>query len=203
MNLSKIILPVGILGSSFLTPCFADDAKGFYVKPNIGISSISDVTATFGASISVEIDDGTNYGINFGYDFGNDVRTEIGYDVITTEFSRVGGVGMTGDIEASTFSASVFKDFSSDSKFTPYIGAGLGSTNFDVGTINIQGNVFPGAETSSTSLALTLGTNYKLNEGSSLFIEGTYRKFGDITVSGVEYSDLSSLGLGAGIKISF
>ena len=203
-SISKLILPVGILGSSLLTPCLADDAKGVYVKPSVGYSSISDISASaLGVSVTVEADSAIAYGLNVGYDFGNDIRTEIGYDNVTSDFSKVAGVAATGDIDASTFSASVFKDFSSDSKFTPYVGAGLGTTNIDVGTITIGGTVIAGSNSNTETLTLTLGTNYELNEGSNLFLEGNYRKIGDVTVSGVQYTDISTLGINAGIKFSF
>ena len=40
-------------------------------------------------------------------------------------------------------------------------------------------------------------------KGSNLFIEGNYRNVGDVTVSGVQYKDISTLGLNAGIKFTF
>ena len=203
-SISKLILPIGILSSSLLTPCLADDTKGVYVKPSVGYSNISDIKASaLGVTVTTEVDSGIAYGLNVGYDFGNDIRTEIGYDKVTGDFSKVAGVAVTGDLDASTFSASVFKDFSSDSKFTPYVGAGLGTTNIDVGTITISGTSFAGSNSNSETLTLTLGTNYEFNEGSNLFLEGNYRKVGDVTVSGVQYTDISTLGVNAGIKFSF
>ena len=200
----KVFLPLGVLSTSFLTPCFADDTKGVYVRPSIGYSDISDVTASaLGVSVNTEIDAGVAYGINFGYDFGNDIRTEFGYDKTTGDFSKVNGVASSGSIDASTFSASIFKDFSSDSKFTPYIGAGIGTTNIDVGTITISGTSFAGSNSNTETLTLSLGTNYEFNEGSNLFFEGNYRKVGDVTVSGVQYTGISTLGVNAGIKFTF
>ena len=203
-SISKLILPVGILGSSLLTPCFAEDAKGVYVKPNVGYSNISDIKASaLGVSVTTEVDSGMSYGLSVGYDFGNDIRTEIGYDKVTGDFNKVAGVAATGDIDASTFSASVFKDFSTDSKFTPYVGVGLGTTDIDVGDITISGTTFTGSKSNTETLTLTLGTNYEFNEGSNLFLEGNYRKVGDVTVSGVQYTDISTLGVNTGIKFSF
>ena len=203
-SISKLILPVGILGSSLLNPCFADDTKGVYLRPSIGYTSISDVTATYlGVAAAAEIDSGFSYGLNVGYDFGNDIRTEIGYDNVNSDFSKLAGVAITGDIDVSTFSASIFKDFSSDSKFTPYVGAGLGTTNIDVGTITVGGTSVAGSNSNTETLTLTLGTNYELNEDSSLFLEGNYRNLGDVTVSDVKYTDISTLGVNAGIKFSF
>lgn len=203
-SISKLILPIGILGSSLLTPCFADDAKGVYVKPSVGYSNISDIEASVsGVTATVELDSGLTYGLNVGYDFGNDIRTEIGYDKVTGDFTKVAGVAITGDVDVSTFSASVFKDFSNDSNFTPYIGAGLGTTNIDVGTMTLDGTAYAGSNSNTETLTLTLGTNYEFNEGSNVFLEGNYRKVGDVTVSGVEYSDISTLGVSTGIKFSF
>ena len=203
-HFSKVFLPIGILTTSLFTPCFADDSKGIYFKGNAGITDISDITASaLGTSVTAEIDSGMSYGMSFGYDFGNDIRTEIGYDKVTGDFSKLNEIEISGDIDASTFSASVFKDFSSDSKFTPYIGAGLGTTNIDVGTLTLAGMEFAGSNSNTETLTLTIGTNYEFDEGSNLFFEGNYRKVGDVTVSGIQYTDISTLGVNAGIKFSF
>ena len=203
-SIPKLILPIGLLGSSLLTPCSADHAIGLYVKPSIGYSKINDISASVsGNTVTAELDSGISYGFSVGYDFGNDIRTEIGYDKLTSDFSQIAGQAVTGDLDVSTFSASVFKDFSSDSKFTPYLGVGLGTTNIDVGTMTLGGTSFAGSNSNTEIVTLTLGTNYEFNEGSNLFLEGNYRKVGDLTVSGVQYTDISTLGVNAGIKFSF
>jgi len=202
-SISKVIVPLGIVASSFATPVFAE-SKGFYFKGNVGVTDISDVTATVSSvSATLEIDSGVSYGVGVGYDFGNDFRTEIGYDIITGDISKIAGTSASADIDASTISLSIFKDFSSDSKFTPYVGVGVGSTNVDIGTLSISGTSYAGTDDSATSAALTLGTSYELNDSSAFFVEGNYRKVGDLTITGVEYSDISSLGANAGFKFTF
>ena len=203
--ISKVIVPLGILASSFVAPSFAEEEKGFYFKGGIGITDVSDVTATVNSSaVSIEIDSGVSFTAGVGYDFGNDVRTEIGYDKTTGDISKIAGSSSSADVDASNFSASVFKDFSGgDSKFTPYVGAGIGSTQIDVGTLTINGTSYTGSDSNATSYGLTLGTDYELNDSSTLFVEGNYKKIGDLTITGVEYTDISPLGVNAGIKVSF
>ncbi len=69
--------------------------------------------------------------------------------------------------------------------------------------MTISGTSYAGSNSDTETLTLTLGTNYEFNEGSNLFIEGNYRNVGDVTVSGVKYSDISTLGVNAGIKFTF
>ena len=203
-SISKLILPIGLLSSSILTPCFAGESKGIYFKGSAGITDIRDITASaLGVSIPVEVDSESVYEIGFGYDFGNDIRTEIVYDKTSGDISKVNGVASSADIDASTLSASIFKDFSTESKFTPYIGIGLGTTNIDVGTITISGTSFVGSNSNTETLTLTAGTSYDFNESSNLFLEINNRKVGDVSVAGVEYSDITTLGFNAGIRFSF
>ena len=69
--------------------------------------------------------------------------------------------------------------------------------------MTLGGTSFAGSNSNTEIVTLTLGKNYEFNEGSNLFLEGNYRKVGDLTVSGVQYTDISTLGVNAGIKFSF
>ena len=203
-KLSKVLLPVGIISTSILNPCFADESKGIYFKGSAGITDIRDVTASaLGVSIPVVVDSESVYEIGLGYDFGNDIRTEFVYDKTSGDISKVNGVASSANIDASTFSASIFKDFSNESKFTPYIGIGLGTTNVDIGTITISGTSFAGSNNNTETITLTAGTGYQFNETSNLFLEINNRKVSDLSVGGVEYTGITTLGFNAGIRFLF
>ena len=200
--LSKFLVPVGILSTSIFNPCFADESEGIYFKGSTGITDIRDVTASaLGVSVPLVVDSKSVYEIGFGYDFGNDIRTEFVYDRISGSISKINGVASSVDLGASTISASIFKDFSNESKFTPYVGIGIGTTKINTGTLTIAGTSLAGSNNNTRTITLTAGTGYKFNETSNLFLEINNRKVGDLSVGDVQYTDITTLGFNAGIRI--
>ena len=199
--ISRAIVPVGLLASSLFAPSFAE---GIYAKAGGGFTNFSDVTASVGGySGELEIDSGFSYGVGLGYDFGNDFRAELGFNQANGELEKIAGVAATADVEVSTLSVSIFKDFSNDSSFTPYVGVGVGTTNIDMDTITVNSNQYVGADDDATSLSLTLGSSFEIGDTASAFVEGTYTNIEDLNITGVEYSDISTLGANVGVKFAF
>ena len=199
--ISRAIVPVGLIASSLFAPSFAE---GIYAKAGGGFTNFSDVTASVGGySGELEIDSGFSYGVGLGYDFGNDFRAELGFNQANGELDKIAGVAATADVEVSTLSVSIFKDFSNDSSFTPYVGVGVGSTNIDMDTITVNSNQYVGADDDATSLSLTLGSSFEIGDTASAFVEGTYTNIEDLNITGVEYSDISTLGANVGVKFAF
>ena len=199
--ISKSIVPVGLMASSLFAPSFAED---IYAKAGVGVTQLSDVTATIGSTeYDLEWDSGMNYGAVLGYDFGNDFRAELGFNQANGELEKIAGVAATADVEVSTLSVSIFKDFSNDSNFTPYVGVGVGTTNIDIDTITLNSTAYAGADDDATSLSLTLGSSFEIGDTASAFVEGTYTNIEDLNITGVEYSDISTLGANVGVKFAF
>ena len=203
--LSKTIIPASLIASCIGSVSFAEESKGWYFTAGAGLTSISDVTATAAStSVAVEIESGASYEAGFGYNFGNDLRTEITWGQSRGDFEKVAGTAVTaGDVVASTISANVFKDFSSESKFTPYIGAGIGTTDIDTGNITISGTTYTGTNETSTSYSLKFGSKYQMSDQTDVFLEGRLASIGDFTVNNVKYTDISTFGAHLGVNFKF
>ena len=72
----------------------------------------------------------------------------------------------------------IYKDFescNSNSKFTPYVGAGIGSSTLDL--VSEYGTF----SDSSTNYQVKVGTNYAVSKKANLFLEGAYSKISELT----------------------
>ena len=151
----------------------------------------------------------------------NDFRVEFNYSQATLQSDKqefsTGGVGLVSSITPaleSTMKSSmiyVYKDFSNDSKFTPYAGLGLGfatSSSKDQ-TVSVLGSTFEivGSGESVLSFALKGGGSYKISDNTSLYSEAIYQNFGsyDVTESGIttNYDSTKYFAINAGLRFSF
>ena len=53
------------------------------------------------------------------------------------------------------------------------------------------------------SYKIRLGANYQVNKKTDIFVEGNYHDINNLSVSAVNYSNISSLGMRAGIRFNF
>ncbi len=113
-----------------------------------------------------------------------------------------------GDLDTSTLMLNAFYDFDTGTKFTPYIGLGLGVMNVevtyrpgDVGVISDDDNVF--------TYQLIGGVNYEVNESFSVFASYRYRDSRDANVrssllpASLDIRGNSSSTVDIGIRYSF
>ena len=173
-----------------------------------------------------------------GYDFGNNIRGEltyvlnnyaIGTAAINGNIAWSGG-GTSGNIPYSVNGSasgnintnSVFvsgyydlKPKSSKSKWTPYVGGGLGWTSVTVptvpysATVNINGNSYGYTGTSSGGSASAfgymakLGVSYAVSKPADLFAEGVYQGNTSVNINSVSYGALNSFSVRAGVRFRF
>ena len=170
-----------------------------------------------------------------GYDFG-DVRAELtyvysGYSVgdITGSGSESGtllGVsysnvpytftlGGSGTVSRNSVLVSGYYDIETKSKFTPYVGGGLGYTNVSVptqsGTATLttggvdyqQGVEVKGGSAGAFGYQAKAGVAYAASEKADVFLEGTYQGSTGVTIQGLSYSPLNAFGLRAGVRVRF
>ena len=175
----KKILALG----SFLTLVLPVNAGSFYVTLSGGISSLKDTDLLqIGgrAYVTFPTDDAFSGEFGIGYDFENTIRTDITYsrskhDIDQSLFES------TGEAELSNIFLNIYTDFeSSNSKFTPYVGAGVGSSTLDL--------IFDGTtqSASSTTYQVKVGTNYAVSKKANLFLEGAYSTISKLTYTEAE-----------------
>ena len=149
-------------------------------------------------------------------------KQEFNYSKATIEsdtFSVTsGGTGITASItpalesDVSSYMVFGYKDFPSDSKFTPYAGLGLGVGNFSAKnqTATVAGTAyqFEGGDETVFSFGLKGGVSYEIADNTSLFTEGLYQNFASYQVAEagyetVNYDSNQFFAVSAGIKFSF
>ena len=205
LNLLQITSLLAV-GSITLTPnnsLIADEVykSGAYAALGAGAGSWSDIES---GAVTVEFDAGFSYEGTLGYDFGKTFRADITYSG-TTSSSSIGAVDV--DVFFKSFMANVYVDFPIDnSKFAPFLGFGLGSTEVDA-----EDTCTAAANTDCTSSVFTYGLNggisYSLNPSTDIYGKITYLGFSDITLNdaGIEtiIQDSETLSAYIGVKFNF
>ena len=132
MNNFKFLKVASLLAVSSITltsnnSLVADEYEpGAYAVVGAGAGTLSDLEQ---GGNTTEFDSGCSFEGALGYDFGKTFRTDITYSG-TTSSVTIGGVDR--DVEFKSFMANIYADFPIDnSKFSPFIGFGIGSTEVD------------------------------------------------------------------------
>tara|TARA_B100000965_G_scaffold402721_1_gene429286 strand:+ start:1651 stop:2235 length:585 start_codon:yes stop_codon:yes gene_type:complete len=161
-NLSKYFLVAAAAASSFLTcPVLANEAsQGSYFSGSIGGSQIGDIDVQgINSDIEFEADLGLDIGI--GYDFG---RTRLEASWVRGQSEKVTwpGYSIEPDSRIDSVLASYYYDFQDDKKWSPFIGASIGSTNVEI----------DGVEDSGFTYGIGYGLSYKTSELMDVFVKG-------------------------------
>ena len=150
-SFTKLAAAAAVAAATVSAPALADD-KGIYALGSIGVSQ-TDVDV-------ISVDESFNFEIGLGYDFGNDIRAELTWDKNYLNSLTSQGITVNTDAAYDSVLVSVYKDFSNESKVTPFIGAGLGSTS-----VNDSSNSWDSAFT----YALSVGASYEASEKTDLY----------------------------------
>ena len=205
LNLLQItsLLAVGSITLNPNNSLIADEVykSGAYAALGVGAGTWSDMEQ--GAN-TIEFDPGFSYEGALGYDFGKTFRADITYSG-TTSSSTIDAEDV--DMFFKSFMANVYFDFPIDnSKFAPFLGFGLGSTEVDA-----EDTCTTAANTDCTSSVFTYGLNggisYSLNPSTDIYGKITYLGFSDVTLTntGVEVivEDSETLSAYIGVKFNF
>jgi len=151
--------------------------SGAYAAFGAGAGTWSDLEQ---GGTTTEFDSGFSYEGTLGYDFGKTFRTDITYSG-TTSSATINSVDR--DVTFKSFMANIYADFPIDnSKFAPFLGFGLGSTEAD-----LEETCTVAADTDCTDSVFTYGINggisYSLNPSTDIYGKVTYLGFSDITIT--------------------
>ena len=214
---SALILSFASLAS--IAPVNAGD--DFYLSIGGGTTMIDTVegdTTISGTKYDLESDmeDVFAYDIEFGKHI-EDWRIAVSYSKSEPKMENItattGGVGATASISPKptydfiSLMFNVYKDFPRDGKFTPYVGAGLGSTHVEMQTYTttVAGTDVAVSDDGRDLFTwdLKAGVTYDLNETADLYGELSYLKTESFDEDGINYDGLSSAVLVGGIKFNF
>lgn len=244
-SLLSAIPIISVLIAAFVPgPGHAEVAKktkqGVYVTIGAGGSWTSDADieryADYGALVSdtsgtIDLGGGMAAEGGIGYDFGNNIRAELTY---TYNAIRMGTIDANGELTVfgvtSPYSArfytdgtvsrhsvlaSAYYDISNKSKFTPYVGAGIGYVNLSIPTIVTEFDsqtpeqqfrdkaTIKGGSAGSFGYQAKVGVSYGATEATDLFVEGTYAGNASVDIADSSIGSLDSFGARAGVRIRF
>ena len=175
--------------------------KGAYFSASAGIVSFDDVTSSDNHFLDSNIDGDFSGEIGLGYRFNNKVRGEVSYSVTSGEntdrrLERGSEEGWdAGWFETTSVLTSLYYDLTNKSKFTPYVGAGLGTTN-------IQTDQSDGDQL-RFGYQGKLGISYDISNSFDLFAEGVYQSTSTSNLSGNTVDGISSFSTRLGTRYKF
>ena len=150
-----------------------------YLTGALGTTSVDDVTCSDCDSngfdpTSINGDWSGEFGI--GYRFRDNFRGEITYSAISAknEDNTTTTRWEVGEFDTHSLFASGYYDFFTESKFSPYIGLGLGPTLIETDQVN---SGYYASDTSEVTFGYhtKVGMTYKAFESTDLFIEGVHK----------------------------
>lgn len=131
MKSALLLCALTLLGLTHLTPALA--APRDYIGGNISFTTPQDADFEYKSVplvLESSYDNGLGFGLVFGKSYDNNLRIEgeLGYRANDLDAFSDGGeiLGAAGDITATSFLFSTYYDIANPSRFTPYLGAGLG-----------------------------------------------------------------------------
>jgi opacity protein-like surface antigen len=173
----------------------------------------------FGNNNSTKLDLGGGFSgdVGVGYDFGA-LRTELTYGYSRASLNAVGaanpiGFGtfgivpftnnVSGIINKNDVLVSLYYDVETNSRWTPYIGGGIGYTNLSTPSFSLNG--FP---TNSVNKGLfgwqaKLGVSYAMNYNSDIYLEGVYQGAGGYSSENLTFDAFNSWGGKIGFRYRF
>lgn len=173
----------------------------------------------FGNNNSTKLDLGGGFSgdVGVGYDFGA-LRAELTYGYSRASLNAVGaanpiGFGafgivpftnnVSGIINKNDVLASLYYDFENNSRWTPYIGGGIGYTNLSTPSFSLNG--FP---TNSVNKGLfgwqaKVGVSYAMSYNSDVYLEGVYQGAGGYSSENLTFDAFNSFGGKIGFRYRF
>ncbi len=216
--MKKYLIGTSLLLGTLTAPLLAEESKNLYLSIGGGVAFTSDVSGDLeGTTAEFETNNPLNYSFAIGKEF-NEWRLEFNYSATTLSSDSMtvttGGNSSSSDItpdydlRANSYMIYGYKDITSESKFTPYLGAGLGisSLSTDANTYTVGGNDIEVADEqySVFTFGVKGGVAYKIAENSSLYSEANYINYSSFTTdANVDYDATNSFIISAGLRFNF
>ena len=212
MSYFKKLNAISLLAASSLTFFPGNSLKaneeypsGMYGTVNLGSAQASDILVI--GQGTIESDSGFSFEGSLGYDFGKRFRVDVSYTSSSPGFDGAALGIADGEYEVGSFMLNGYLDFPiEDTKWEPFIGIGIGTSEIDVEDICVAA-----ANTDCTdsvfTLGLTGGVSYALNPSTSILGKVTYLGFGDIEITNLgqaaEIREAETVSAQIGLKFSF
>ena len=186
----------------------SDNRNNFYVSSGLGLLGDSFFTDACNGSCSSTFSDTPLNGswsgeLGVGYYFTDKFRGEISYSASVlrdnTTYSGGGYMGLDWVDNHSIFVSSYY-DFSNNSRFTPYLGIGIGPSLID--TDQVFGN-----SNKNTDITFgyqgKLGVSYEAFESTDLFLEGAYQATKSFKIHNQQIDPMEMFSTRLGLRYKF
>ena len=221
-----------------------DTTKGVYVSVGVGGNWASSPTWSFAESGTyagysftennngtVDLGGGISVSPALGYDFGNNIRAELSYTYNaasigqstanasgtfgSSSWTANGTINSTGTVSTNSVLVSGYYDIPTKSKFTPYVGAGIGWTGVSVpaqnvaATVTVDGTSYTlpvegdGGSGSAFGYQAKIGVSYLVAKEADVFVEGVYQGNTSVTIARSTYGSINDFGVRAGVRYRF
>lgn len=195
-----------------------DEVHDFYIGVSGGWTRLDEQDFSFGGvPTNTDHGDGWNAGLHLGYAFalaqgiGLRPELELGYKTNDVDEHSAGGTALAGsDGKTETYlaMANFYYDFKNTSRFTPYLGAGIGAArvNVDGYSSTTTGGMIDDEDTVFAYQGIA-GVDYALDEQWSIFSDYKYFSANDaeVNTSAGNSTDLSmdTHNIQVGLKMKF
>ena len=186
----------------------SNNKNNFYVSSGFGLLGDSFLTDACNGNCSSTFSDTPINGswsgeIGVGYNFNENFRGEISYSASVmrdnTTYSGGGYMGLDWVDNHSIFVSSYY-DFSNNSKFTPYLGIGIGPSLID--TDQVFGN-----SNKNTDITFgyqgKFGVSYEAFDSTDLFLEGAYQSTKSFKLHNQQIDPLGMFSTRLGVRYKF
>jgi opacity protein-like surface antigen len=192
------------------TPQSYSSVTGFYATLGLGASwpqNINWNATSLPLNGTIRGGGGFSGEVGIGYDFGA-IRTELTYgytnnSVNSVTFNGIGTPGASGSINKNDVLASVYLDIPTNSRWTPYIGGGIGYSNVSTPNITIGGFNSGSANGGHFGYQAKVGVSYAASRSTDLFLEGVYSGVGGTNNSVINTGALNEWGAKLGARFRF
>ena len=215
MKISKSFF-AGISLGLLSLPLLADE-NSVYFSAGMGQGFVSELEGD--ATVS-----GTKYNLNLDFDSAfiydleigkklDDWRLGISYSSLSPQQNNVTASGSTAavspkphfDVQSIMFN--IYRDFSTEGKFTPYAGLGLGTSNIKIEThvTTVAGDQFLVSDDGRNVFGwdLKAGLTYSLTEQADVYTEVVYHQTSKFNEDGINYDAFKTTNVMGGVKFNF
>lgn len=158
--------------------------------------------------------------VGIGYDFGairaeltygysnasaNDVRLEsVNGGNVSQVLGGFPSLDISGSINKNDILASAYWDIDTNSRWSPYIGGGIGWTNIGSPAISILGTNLGSGNSNGFGYQAKLGVTYGASENTDVYVEGVYQGASGLSnVNELDFSSFNSWGAKIGVRFRF
>ena len=185
---TKLVAAAAVAAATISAPAMADD-KGIYATGSFGFNQANDIDidVTGGTDYTIEPDSGIAFDLGIGYDFGENFRLEATWDrILSDEGNRTDSGKYDNDTTVDSYLASLYYDFDTNSKWSPFVGLSVGSTTASFGGVTAD------EQASSFSYGVQAGVSYVATEEIDVFGKISYLRVNDL-----DYDTLYDINTGA------